>query len=186
MKEASDMAGCLQTLPAEMQRPGVKAARGRKLRVSRTQQCCMNLCCPCVQSRNQFPGILLFDLGASLLCHKTGNHLTGWMTGSCWAPLGLGAHCSSPAHTPCHPPPPPLTSSFFARPRIHNEEQSRRGDEPQLLPGPSGAELVSSPATGVGQVLRENRRGVHALRPYDGPRMGGQQRLQTLPRPPHL
>lgn len=132
------------------------------------------------------PGILLFDLGASLLCHKTGNHLTGWMTGSCWAPLGLGAHCSSPAHTPCHPPPPPLTSSFFARPRIHNEEQSRRGDEPQLLPGPSGAELVSSPATGVGQVLRENRRGVHALRPYDGPRMGGQQRLQTLPRPPHL
>ena len=57
-KEASDMAGCLRSLPAEMQRPGVKAARGRKLRVSRTQQCCMNLRCPCVQSRNQFSNLI--------------------------------------------------------------------------------------------------------------------------------
>ena len=54
-KEASDMAGCLRSLPAEMQRSGVKAAGGR---VSRTQQCCMNLCWPCVQSRNQFSNLI--------------------------------------------------------------------------------------------------------------------------------
>ena len=140
------------------------------------------------------PGILLFDLGASLLCHKTGNDLTGttWLGGRLQQRDFAGHHlawgqiAAAPAHTPCDPPPPPLTSSFFARPRIHNEEQSRRGDEPQLLPGPSGAELVSSPATGVGQVLRESRRGPDALRPYHGPRMGDQQRLPTLQRPPHL
>ena len=135
MKEASDMAGCLRSLPAEMQRPGVKAAGGRKLRVSRTQQCCMNLCCPCVQSRNQFPGILLFDLGASLLCHKTGNHLTGWMTGSCWAPLGLGAHCSSPAHTPCHPPPPPSPHHFSHGRGYTMRSSPEGGTSPNFSPG---------------------------------------------------
>ena len=60
------MAGCLKSIPAEMQRPGVKAAGGR---VSRTLQCCMNLCWPCVLSIFELhPGILLFDLGASFCC----------------------------------------------------------------------------------------------------------------------
>ena len=106
----------------------------------------------------------------------------GILLGTTWP----GGTLQQPRPYPLPPPSPPLTSSFFARPRIHNEEQSRRGDEPQLLPGPSGAELVSSAATGVGQVLRESRRGPDALRPYHGPRMGDQQRLPTLQRPPHL
>ena len=57
------------------------------------------------------PGILLFDLGASLLCHKTGNDLTGWML---WQQRDLAGHhlawgqiAAAPAHTPCDPPPPP-------------------------------------------------------------------------------
>ena len=81
------------------------------------------------------PGILLFDLGASLLCHKTGNHLTGWMTGSCWAPLGLGAHCSSPAHTPCHPPPPPSPHHFSHGRGYTMRSSPEGGTSPNFSPG---------------------------------------------------
>ena len=67
------------------------------------------------------PGILQFDVGASMPCHKTGNDLTGWML---WQQRGLARHttwlwgrlrphptqwriAAAPAHTPCDPPPPP-------------------------------------------------------------------------------
>ena len=73
------MAGCLRSLPAEMQRSGVKAAGGRK-RVPHAAVLHEFVLALCAVPQSIFeldPGILLFDLGASLLCHKTGNDLTG-------------------------------------------------------------------------------------------------------------
>ena len=85
------------------------------------------------------PGILLFDLGASLLCHKTGNDLTGWML---WQQRDLAGHhlawgqiAAAPAHTPCDPPPPPSPHHFSHGRGYTMRSSPEGGTSPNFSPG---------------------------------------------------